>query len=377
MGQSRRDNPDRLFTAADFRRLTRQAAMTPLVSILIPAYNAERWITDTIQSALGQTWPRKEIIVVDDGSRDQTLRVARQFASKNVSVVTQENQGASAARNRAFELCQGDYIQWLDADDLLSPDKVAKQMAVAEECHDTRWLLSSGWGYFMYRPSRAQFLPTPLWCDLSPVEWLLRKMGQNLHMQTGTWLVSQELTQAAGPWDTRLSLDDDGEYFCRVVLASDAIQFVPDGKVFYRQSDFDRLSGIDRSDKKLESQFLSMKLHVGYLRSLEESERVRAACLAYLQTWFGWFFEERPDLAQELGRLAATLGGRLQAPKLPWKYLWIQKLFGWSAAKEVRQRWNRCKSSVMRCWDKALLHLEDRNFAVRPGNCRGKFSKAA
>jgi hypothetical protein len=162
-----------------------------------------------------------------------------------------------------------------------------------------------------------------------------------------------------------------------VVLASDAIQFVPDGKVFYRQSDFDRLSGIDRSDKKLESQFLSMKLHVGYLRSLEESERVRAACLAYLQTWFGWFFEERPDLAQELGRLAATLGGRLQAPKLPWKYLWIQKLFGWSAAKEVRQRWNRCKSSVMRCWDKALLHLEDRNFAVRPGNCRGKFSKAA
>src|SRR6478736_5222717 len=106
--------------------------MTPLVSILIPAYNAERWISDTIQSALKQTWPRKEIIVVDDGSRDQTLRVARHFASKNVSVVTQENQSASAARNRALELCQGDYIQWLDADDLLSPDKVAKQVAVAE-----------------------------------------------------------------------------------------------------------------------------------------------------------------------------------------------------------------------------------------------------
>ena len=102
--------------------------MQPLVSILIPAYNAERWIADTIRSALAQTWPRKEIIIVDDGSTDRTLAVARQFASRNLSVVTQQNQGASAARNKALELCQGDYIQWLDADDLLSPNKVTRQM---------------------------------------------------------------------------------------------------------------------------------------------------------------------------------------------------------------------------------------------------------
>jgi hypothetical protein len=76
-----------------------------------------------------------------------------------------------------------------------------------------------------------------------------------------------------------------------------------------------------------------------------------------LQSWFGWFFEERPDLALELERLAATLGGRLEAPRISWKYLWIQKLFGWSAAKEVCQRWNRCKSSAMRIWDKALFRL--------------------
>ena len=136
--------------------------MTPLVSILIPAYNAERWIADTIQSALAQTWPRKEIIIVDDGSRDQTLAVARQFASGNVLVVTQRNQGASAARNKAFEICQGDYIQWLDADDLLSPDKIANQMAAADSCQDKRRLLSSAWAYFMYRPTRARFVPTAL-----------------------------------------------------------------------------------------------------------------------------------------------------------------------------------------------------------------------
>src|SRR5438876_7489334 len=102
--------------------------MEPLVSILIPAYNAERWIAETIQSALAQTWSKKEIIIVDDGSRDQTLAVAQQFTSRNVLVVTQENQGAAAARNRALEPCQGEYIQWLDADDLLAPDKIARQM---------------------------------------------------------------------------------------------------------------------------------------------------------------------------------------------------------------------------------------------------------
>jgi glycosyltransferase involved in cell wall biosynthesis len=332
--------------------------MAPLVSILIPAYNAERWIADTIQSALGQTWPSKEIIIVADGSRDLTLSIARQFASRNVCVVTQENQGASTARNKALELCQGDYIQWLDADDLLAPDKISKQMEAANECQSKRVLFSSEWGYFMYRPSRAHFLPTPLWRDLSPVEWLLRKMGQNLHMQTATWLVSRELTEAAGPWDPRLSLDDDGEYFCRVVLASDAIRFVPDAKVFYRQPGFDRLSSIDRSDKKLESQLLSMQLHVDYLRSFEESERVRAASLTYLQTWFICFFEERPDLARELEQLAVALGGRLEVPHVRHKYRWIQQIAGRRVARLAQELSPRAKWTLIRFWDFILFNFE-------------------
>src|SRR5436190_22863080 len=246
--------------------------MKPLVSILIPAYNAERWLAETIRSALSQTWPNKEIVVVDDGSRDRTLSIARQFASKNVSVVTQENQGASAARNRAFELCQGDYIQWLDADDLLAPQKIASHVEAADRHGNERTLFSCAWGRFYYRTDRATFTPTSLWCDLSPVEWLVRKMGQNLHMPPATWLVSRKLTQVAGPWDTRLSLDDDGEYFCRVILASDGIRFVPAAQVFYRASGFGSLCSVDWSDKKFRSAFLSMQLHIGHVRSLEDSE---------------------------------------------------------------------------------------------------------
>ena len=131
--------------------------MEPLVSILIPAYNSQRWIADTLNSALEQTWPKKEIIVVDDGSTDRTLHIAKQFASKSVQVVCQPNQGASVARNTAFSLCQGDYIQWLDADDLLDPHKVEKQLRTLENCTSTRTLLSGAWGTLFIEKGKLDF----------------------------------------------------------------------------------------------------------------------------------------------------------------------------------------------------------------------------
>jgi glycosyltransferase involved in cell wall biosynthesis len=332
--------------------------MKPLVSILVPAFNAQKWIAETIQSAIGQTWPRKEIIIVDDGSRDETLAILRRFASESIRVVSQENQGAAATRNKAYSLCQGHYIQWLDADDLLSADKIARQMEAAEQCRSKRTLFSSGWGYFMYRTWKARFTPNDLWCDLKPIEWLLRKWEQNLHMQTATWLVSRELTEAAGPWDTQLLGDDDGEYFFRVVRASMDIRFVEKARVFYRITPSNRLSHIGRSGKKIEAHFLGMKLQISYLLALADNERVRTACLNYLQTWLPAFYPDRPDIVEEAQVLATTLGGRLEIPRMGWKYAWIEKPFGPHAAKEAQVRYNRCKSSVVRVWDKILYSLE-------------------
>src|ERR1700752_4434252 len=137
--------------------------MEPLVSILIPAFNAQEWLADTLRSALAQTWHRKEIIVVDDGSTDQSLTLARQFESKGVRVISQKNEGPAAAKNKAFSASRGDYIQWLDADDLLAPDKIARQVQVFPQCGSKRTLLSSGWAAFLYRHDRAKFVPTPLW----------------------------------------------------------------------------------------------------------------------------------------------------------------------------------------------------------------------
>ncbi|HET7537953.1 MAG TPA: glycosyltransferase, partial [Candidatus Didemnitutus sp.] len=104
--------------------------MSPLVSIIIPCYNAERWLAATLESALAQTWSAKEIIFVNDGSTDRSLALARSFESRSVRVIDQPNRGASAARNAGLRAAQGELFQFLDADDLLSRGKVAAQVAL-------------------------------------------------------------------------------------------------------------------------------------------------------------------------------------------------------------------------------------------------------
>jgi glycosyltransferase involved in cell wall biosynthesis len=334
--------------------------LKPLVSILIPAYNSQEWIAETIESALSQTWPRKEVIIVDDGSRDETVAVARNFEDRNVRVFTQPNQGASAARNAAYAHCRGDYIQWLDADDLLAPDKIELQMRAAEAVGSKGTLFSSEWGQFMYRFQRAEFSPTSIWGDLNPTEWLMRKMGEDLTMQPSAWLVSRDLSDAAGPWDIRLWKDNDGEYFCRVVLASNSVKFVRGAKSYYRTAGFSSVSYVGRSDKKMESLLLSARLHVDYLLSLEDSERTRAACVDFLQATARTFYPFRLDLFEELDRMAMKLGGRLGPPPLSWKYAWIQKLFGWPAARRAQLKLPRLKRSVLIAFDRAMFRLENR-----------------
>lgn len=332
--------------------------MKPLVSILIPAYNSEEWVASTIRSAIAQTWQRKEIIVVDDGSGDRTATVARQFASRDVAVLSTENQGAAAARNHAYRHSQGDYIQYLDADDLLAPDKIERQIVALKEIDGDRVLLSSSWGDFNYRSHRARFIQSALWQDLTPVEWLLRKLAFGLHMQTATWLTSRKLTDAAGPWDTRLHYDDDGEYFCRVLLASERTRFVPEARVFYRNTSTNRVSYVGNSDKKKDALLISMKLHIQCLRSLEESERVRKACLAYLQTKCIYFYPERPDIMADLRSLATQLQGHLEVPRLRWKYAWMKPLFGFRTAKWAQTVLPQLKASMVRRWDKIMYKLE-------------------
>ena len=337
---------------------TTVGAQIPLVSILIPAYNSREWIADAICSAIAQTWPRIEIIVVDDGSTDDTLAIARRSELYGVRVIAQRNQGAASARNAAYSVSKGDYIQWLDADDILAPDKVARQIEAIGPKGNKKTLLSGAFGRFLYRPWEAKFVPTALWCDLSPSEWLHRKLEQNIFMQTGTWLVSRELSEAAGPWDTRLLGDDDGEYFCRVLMASDGVQFVPEAKLYWRSFGYDSLGYIGLSARKCEAHWLSMQLHISYLLSMEDSPSRRAACLRYLRTCLIYFYPERREIVRQVRNMAIRLTGELGEPSLSWKYSWARWFFGWTQAKKLQVLLRRIRWKFTGAVDKAMLQFE-------------------
>ncbi|NEU06791.1 glycosyltransferase family 2 protein, partial [Flavihumibacter sp. R14] len=118
----------------------------PLVSIIIPVYNSEKLLTQAIQSAKDQTWVHTEIIIIDDGSEDSSLAIARSFETENIRVLKQKNQGASAARNMGLHHAKGDYIQFLDADDIISPNKISDQLLLLE--NDPMYLGLCGTVYF-------------------------------------------------------------------------------------------------------------------------------------------------------------------------------------------------------------------------------------
>ncbi len=103
-----------------------------MVSIIIPCYNAQQTLREAIESALSQTLAEKEIIVIDDGSSDQSFEIIRSFGDR-IRYETGPNRGAPAARNRGLELARGDRIQFLDADDILYPDKLSIQDALLED----------------------------------------------------------------------------------------------------------------------------------------------------------------------------------------------------------------------------------------------------
>lgn len=107
----------------------------PLVSVVIPAYNCGAYIDDAVESVLNQTWKPVEIIVVDDGSTDDTGNRLRKYGDR-VQVVTQENRGSSRARNVGLERCRGEFVAFLDADDHWRPEKLEWQLACFAELGD-------------------------------------------------------------------------------------------------------------------------------------------------------------------------------------------------------------------------------------------------
>jgi glycosyltransferase involved in cell wall biosynthesis len=210
----------------------------PLVSILVPAYNAAPWVGKALQSALAQTWRRIEVIVVDDGSTDETFALARQFAGPICRVVRQPHRGAAAARNRAYQDAHGDFIQYLDADDLLAPTKVEIQVHAALREKKDALTFSSITHFYDSFPCQPISHPARLDApEGNPVDFLidLWSAPDGNMVQTEQWLVPRLLLERSGQWDETLTVDDDGEFFSRVILCASRLVAVPESLAYYRK----------------------------------------------------------------------------------------------------------------------------------------------
>lgn len=305
------------------------------VSVLIPAYNASAFIEETIASVLGQTWPNLEIIVVDDGSRDDTLVKAQHYMRAGVRVASQFNAGASEARNHAFSLATGDYIQYLDADDLLHPDKIRTQMdALRSQTNGV--LAASAWGMFYDTPDEQVFQPTLLWRDYAdPAQWLLDAWENGVWMQPSAWLTHRSLIESAGPWDEQLSLHDDGEFFCRVLLKSMGIIFCETAKSFYRKGIDNSLSSI-RGPKAALSH---LRVCESYERHLLQRRRDAETMLACANNYQRLIYDVYPNYESITAQAAAhvvSLGGSSAKPTSTPLFKAVDKVLGWKLSKRLQ-----------------------------------------
>jgi len=314
--------------------------MAPLVSILIPCYNAEPWLAQTVESALAQSWPNAELIVVDDGSTDNSLEVARSFESRGVTVIAQEDQGACAARNRALEEAQGDFIQFLDADDLLAPNKIEVQMQrLRSERGGT--VAAAPWERFYKTPGDYESPNDSYesWSDFEdPLDWLLLSARGRTMMPLHGWLTPWSLIEKAGRWNERLVLNQDGEYFARVLLEADKIAFCPDTKAFYRTV----REGVSArsSCAKWQSFLRSWQLIYEHVSSERNGPDVRRSFAAlYKRTAYGTY-PQYPKIS----RVAENRANELwdvdwKFPQKSFPVRLVIRTLGWKAARWIQSKY--------------------------------------
>jgi hypothetical protein len=198
------------------------------VTIGIPCYNSERWIGAAIESALQQTWPACEVIVVDDGSSDRSVEIARAFGDR-VRVFTAEHRGANHARNRVLRESRGEWLQFLDADDYLEPEKVAQQFAETQG------------------GARADVIYSPVWEETTTdtgstrvqsridqtsdiyAQWLAWELPQ-----TGGCLWRKSALESIGGWREEQPCCQEHELYLRALQAGLRFVFAPSPRAVYR-----------------------------------------------------------------------------------------------------------------------------------------------
>jgi glycosyltransferase involved in cell wall biosynthesis len=308
-----------------------------LVSVLIPCYNAERWIAETLESVYAQSWPNIEVIVVDDGSTDGSADVLKCYVSRGLKVVKQPNRGQTAALNRCLQDAQGEFIQYLDADDILAPDKIERQMRRLLQHSDCIGMAE--WARFKDDPQTAVFQNYLCWQDLPPVDWLVANWQDGGGMMyPAMWLLPRSIVDSIGSWREDLTLINDTEYFTRAVLASRQVLFSEGARTYYRSGIAGSLSGL-KSRNGWQSQFIVIDRCQSYLLGREDSDRTRRVCAMLWQRLAHASYPYDRPLANRALVRANQLHQVTLVPEGGPAFRIASRMLGWKAARTL-QKWS-------------------------------------
>ena len=270
-------------------------ALSKLVSIIIPLFNKEKYISKTIESALSQDYPNIEIIVVDDGSTDRSLEIVQRYKEK-IQIYTQANQGAPRARNFGFSKTTGEYIQFLDADDILGPKKISSQVGLLTG--EQFAIATCPWAH----ENEDLCLRKSIYKDFeSGAELLHAIWSSGEFFNPASWLLPREIVKEAGPWDEELVVDQDGEYFARVPLQGCKVLFATESRCTYTKPSAGNVSNLNSYNKK-RSLVLSLQKSLRIIQASKLKKKLGRACLRRIRA-IGYRVRDDKELLCEVAEL--------------------------------------------------------------------------
>lgn len=223
-------------------------AVAGLVSTIIPVHNRAGLLREAVASVLAQAYRPVEIVIIDDGSTDDTSGVADALAVDapgEIHVIHQSNSGAGLARETGRRLAQGEFIQYLDSDDLLLPEKFARQVAgLRADPH-----CGVAYGYTRYRHADGHVEPQPWKGSGAKVETMFPSFLHSRWWDTPNPLYRASLCELAGPWSD-LQLEEDWEYDCRIAALGVRLHFCEDYVAEVRDHRQGRLSSGNALDPR-------------------------------------------------------------------------------------------------------------------------------
>lgn len=321
--------------------------MDPLVSIIIPCWNCQTTIEAAVLSCIGQTYRNIEVICVLDGPNDEILFKIKKISDSRIKVISQENKGASSARNTGLHHCQGEYIQYLDADDLLGSQKIEGNIQRFREEGNSFALSLSETIYFKAGRDPETGVSQNSWplVDHSdPVDWLVQMIGpeKGTMVQTSSWLVPLAITKMIGPWNEKIQLNDDGEYFARAVLSSNKILKAKRGKTYYRKTNSGHNLSAQKKEAFLKGGLLAIDLIAEHLFKKTTSKEAKKAISRLYKEFAFNHYPRAPDLVEEALSKAVKLGYGKVNPNFGtfWGSL-LAKVIGWKSAKLLQELYHK------------------------------------